>query len=67
MEDRVAKWERTGDGWRFSAAEITDNGAGLGSARGSGRWAVVIAGTWIANIDYLADAKKLALSEMENA
>jgi hypothetical protein len=40
--------------------EITDNGNGYGPARNSGRWAVMIDGQWISNLDYLAEAKAFA-------
>jgi hypothetical protein len=46
---------RTADG----RGEVTDNGGGMGSSHGSGRWAVVIDGKWIANVDRLADAKTM--------
>ncbi len=38
--------------------EITDNGAGLASSKGNGRWALVIDGQWIRNYDYLKEAKE---------
>lgn len=44
--------------------EITDNGAGFGRAEGSGRWAVVIDGRWIANEDTLKAAKARVTAEL---
>lgn len=57
------KWQRTEDGYVRGDAEVTDNGAGVGPAKGSGRWAVTIAGRWIENVDTLAEAKRLAEGE----
>jgi hypothetical protein len=60
----TTKWQRisdsAGDGYANGEARIWDNGAGMGSSRDSGRWAVEIAGTWVANVDTLAEAKTLA-------
>jgi hypothetical protein len=58
--DERAAWARIEDGYLKGDARITDNGAGIGPARGSGRWAVEIAGRWIANVDTLDEAKALA-------
>lgn len=56
------KWQRVEDGYRSADGriEIWDNGAGVGPARGGGRWALMIDGKWIANIDMLTDAKRQA-------
>ncbi len=60
----AAGWARvrTGayDGYAKGDLLVVDNGAGVGSARGSGRWAVEVAGRWIANVDTLVEAKRLA-------
>lgn len=62
-------WKRIDDGadWGYErqdgGVKILDNGAGLGSAKGSGRWALVVRGKWIANIDTLAEAKALGGKE----
>lgn len=53
-------WTRTEDGYRSGTIQITDNGKGLGPAKGSGRWAVTIEGKWVANVDTLAEAKDYA-------
>lgn len=58
------KWTRTLDGYVTDGAAIYDNGPGHGPAKGSGRWAVEIDGTWIANVDTLADAKQRAAKEL---
>ncbi len=56
-------WKRIDDGrdWGYErndgAVKIFDNGAGLGSAKGNGRWALELHGKWLANIDTLAEAK----------
>jgi hypothetical protein len=60
-------WTRTPDGYRAGDAEITDNGAGLGPAAGSGRWALTIAGRWVENLDTLAEAKVAAARLLERA
>ena len=57
-------WERIADGYRLGNIDITDNGKGLGSSKDSGRWAVTIAGKWVANIDTLAEAKAYAAAEL---
>ena len=54
------RWARIADGYARGEWVIWDNGAGLGPAEGSGRWAVCRDGRWIANMDYLADAKRFA-------
>jgi hypothetical protein len=59
-------WQRTSDGYRRGPVEIHDNGAGLGPATGSGRWAVELDGEWIANVDTLDAAKDLA-TELEHS
>lgn len=57
------KWTRTSDG-DYVAMDgrvlVSDNGPGYGSSKGSGRWAVVVDGTWVSNEDFLRDAKALA-------
>lgn len=55
-------WQRTADGYQRGDVEIFDNGAGMGPASGSKRWAVVVAGSWIANVDTLAQAKNTPTS-----
>lgn len=60
-----AKWQRTEEGaYVKGGAAIYDNGGGLGSAKGGGRWALELDGVWLANIDYLADAKARAEREL---
>lgn len=60
----TGKWQRidTGStlGYRSGDYWLNDNGAGVGSAKGSGRWAVMLGNTWLANIDTLAEAKQYA-------
>lgn len=67
MTTTTLKWQRisdnAGDGYAFGEMRIWDNGSGMGGQRGSGRWAVEVAGEWIANIDYLAEAKVRAEQE----
>jgi hypothetical protein len=41
------RWVRIPDGYACGNAEITDNGAGFGPVKGSGRWAVTVAGKWV--------------------
>lgn len=60
-------WQRIAGGYQRGDAQVLDNGGGFGSARGAGRWAVEIAGEWIVNIDYLADAKARAELELKEA
>lgn len=45
-------------------AVLGDNGNGFGSARNSGRWAVVVDGKWVANLDTLREAKSRASREL---
>ena len=52
-------WTRIDGGYQSGSVQIFDNGSGLGSAKGSGRWAVVIDGKWRINVDSLAEAKAL--------
>lgn len=47
-------------GYERGRYQIFDNGAGLGPSQGSGRWALVIDGRWVANLDTLALAKAAA-------
>lgn len=47
-------------GYMTEGATLIDNGAGMGGSRGSGRWAVIVAGQWQANVDTLTAAKTLA-------
>lgn len=59
------KFQRIADGYQAQAADgriiqILDNGNGLGPSKGSGRWALMVGGTWIANLDTLAEAKASA-------
>jgi hypothetical protein len=61
----MTKWNRIEDGYETDGAAIYDNGNGFGSAKNSGRWAVEIEGRWIANVDYLSDAKTLAEKNLE--
>jgi hypothetical protein len=35
----------------------------MGPAKGSGRWALIVNGLWIANLETLGDAKSRAISE----
>ena len=56
------KWERIEDGYQRGPWMILDNGKGLGSAKDSGRWAVMYEGRWIRNVDTLAEAKQVAQS-----
>lgn len=63
MAESGERWQRTEDGYVRGAAAIHDNGAGVGPAAGGGRWAVEIAGKWIANVDTLASAKQRADEE----
>jgi hypothetical protein len=60
------QWRRVsdgrGDGYARGNARVWDNGNGFGSSRGSGRWAVEVAGQWVANVDLLADAKTRAVA-----
>lgn len=53
----VPAWTRTDAGYRCGCVEITDNGGGFGAAKDGGRWALLLSGRWVANIDLLADAK----------
>jgi hypothetical protein len=53
----MTTWTRIPGGYRNGGAEIFDNGAGLGPAAGSGRWAIMVDGRWICNEDTLAIAK----------
>lgn len=53
------KWSRIEDGYASGNARVYDNGAGVGPSAGSGRWAVVIGGKWVANVDTLGAAKAL--------
>lgn len=57
----MTKWTRIEDGYESGEARILDNGGGLGPNRGSGRWAIEIAGRWVANVDSLDEAKAEAL------
>ena len=61
---QTAKWHRLDspayDGYELGSWQITDNGAGVGPSKGSGRWALVYCGKWIANYDTLAEAKAAA-------
>lgn len=54
----MSKWTRIEDGYKLGSVEIFDNGGGLGPSAGSGRWALVLNGKWIANVDTLAEAKQ---------
>jgi hypothetical protein len=60
----MMRWSRTADGYESGRARIYDGGRGFGPARGGGRWALYVDGIWIANIDYLADAKARAVQEI---
>lgn len=52
------KWTRIEDGYAYGErVRVWDNGAGLGPAAGSGRWAVEVDGKWLSNEDTLKDAK----------
>lgn len=65
---RKAEWTKTTDGdYRHSSgrALVSDNGAGLGKAKGSGRWAVTVNRIWVANIDTLRVAQRLAVDTVE--
>jgi len=57
---KQSTWQRIEDGYQSGNAQVFDNGAGVGPAKGSRRWAVVINGKWVANVDTLAAAKALA-------
>lgn len=60
----TAKWTRTDDGFALGTrALVHDNGGGFGPSKGSGRWAVIVDGKWVANIDKLVDAKAIAARE----
>jgi hypothetical protein len=60
------KWTRIEDdggrGYQSGNTQVWDNGAGVGAAAGSGRWALLIDGRWVANLDTLAAAKAQATS-----
>lgn len=56
----ATSWQRVEDGYARGDARIFDNGSGVGPAKGSGRWAVEVAGRWVANVDTLAEAKTRA-------
>ena len=58
--DMGVGWERIEDGYQRGSAQVFDNGAGVGPAKGSKRWAVIVSGRWVANVDTLAEAKRLA-------
>jgi hypothetical protein len=58
------RWVRIPDGYACGKAEITDNGAGFGPAKGSGRWAVTVAGKWVDNVDTKREAMALAAKTM---
>ena len=60
-------WTRIDGGYQSGSVQIFDNGSGLGSAKGSGRWAVVIDGKWRINVDSLAEAKALKPTKEEEA
>lgn len=51
-------WEKIEEGYKRGPVELLDNGGGYGPQRGNGRWALMFRGRWIANIDYLAEAKQ---------
>lgn len=51
-------------GWELDGVQLLDNGGGMGGSRGSGRWAVMVAGVWVANVDTLREAKARALVEL---
>lgn len=59
------KWTRldTGSSLGYVSGDgrvvLHDNGGGLGSSKGSGRWAVEVDGKWLANVDTLVEAKTL--------
>jgi hypothetical protein len=57
----------SGDVSADGRAEISDNGGGLGPQQGCGRWAVMIDGRWIANVDYLPAAKQMAAEILDEA
>jgi hypothetical protein len=58
--------ESSGVGYRSADGRlgVWDNGGGMGSSRGSGRWAVELDGQWIANVDTLPIAKQRAVDEL---
>lgn len=64
-------WQRFDEtfktGYRLGDVEVTDNGAGMGPARGAGRWALSVGGRWVANIDFLADAKRIGQAHYDAA
>ena len=60
-------WTRIDGGYQSGSVQIFDNGSGPGSAKGSGRWAVVIGGKWRTNVDTLAEAKTLKPTKEETA
>ena len=58
-------WARTRDGAYIGCggrAEISDNGGGMGPSRDAGRWALLIDGEWVSNVDTLPAAKAEAES-----
>ena len=57
---RAMQWEHVIDGYASGDYIISDQGGGFGPARGSGRWAVIHRGKWLASIDHLTDAKHYA-------
>jgi hypothetical protein len=57
------RWHRIEEGYESGNARIFDNGAGLGPTKGGGRWAVEVDGKWLANVDTLDEAKRLARGE----
>jgi 2'-5' RNA ligase len=65
--DGTEKWKRILDGYELGRAQILDNGGGgggFGKAKGSRRWAVMIDGKWVANMDTVPEAKARALQAL---
>lgn len=58
----MTTWQRTDGGYQSADGRLViyDNGSGFGPSRGSGRWAVEVDGRWLANVDTLTEAKRLA-------
>lgn len=60
-------YSRTADGYRLGRIDITDNGGGFGPAKDSGRWALLLDGRWLRNLDTLAEAKAAGVAELAAA